>query len=162
MKKKIHTILTVLLITIAISGCSDYFDIYDKGTVSPDIFPTTMEQMDLMVNAMYGSTKTQGLYSFYWFPMGMYLYDNTSDLAYQGDPERNGQLLNRTDPTCSYLTHSYSDIFKMVGFANAVLDALPGFEAGYATDLDKPALDYMKGEALFLQGFCLLARTNFL
>ncbi len=153
MKKKIQHILLLFGLVAATSGCSDYFDIYDKGTVSPNIFPTTISQMDLMVNAMYGSTKTQGLYSFYWFPMGIYLYDNTSDLAWQGDPERNGQVLNHTDPTCTYLTHSYSDIFKMVELANAVLDALPEFEQKYATDADGPALQFMKGQALFYRAF---------
>lgn len=150
MKNKLYTFLLIGGLAVTGSGCSDYLDIYDKTTVSPNVFPTTIEQLDLMVNAVYGSFKTQGLYSFYWFPMGMYLYDNTSDLAWQGDPERNGQMLKHTDPTCTYLTLTYADIFKSIELANAVLDAVPAFEAaGYATDADRSALDFMKGQALF-------------
>lgn len=152
MKSKLYTFLLIGSLAVTGTSCSDYLNIYDKTTVSPNVFPTTLEQLDLMVNAVYGSFKTQGLYSFYWFPMGMYLYDNTSDLAWQGDPERNGQILKHTDPTCTYLTLTYADIFKSIELANAVLDAVPAFEAaGYAAETDRDALDFMKGQALFFR-----------
>jgi hypothetical protein len=150
--KKISRIFLTVALTLTTFGCTDFLDVYDKGTVSPNIFPTTMEQLDLMLNACFGETKTNGLYGFYWLPMGMYLYDHTSDLDWTAEPDRSYQSLNHTQPTCSYIRNTYTEIFKLVELSNALMEAIEKFKAdGYATDADLPALDYMWGQALFFR-----------
>jgi hypothetical protein len=152
-KKKIYQLLLIGGMAIATSGCSsDFLDVYNKGTVSPDIFPTSMAQLDLMLNAVYGETKTNGLYGFYWLPMGIYLYDHTDDLDWTAEADRSYMSLNHTGSTSSYIRSTYTEIFKLVELSNAVLEAVEGFkEKGYALPTDLPQLDYMKGQAYFFR-----------
>jgi hypothetical protein len=151
-EKKITKIFLIVALALSSTACSDYLDVYDKGTVSPDIFPTSMEQLDLMLNACFGETKTNGLYGFYWLPMGIYLYDHTSDLDWVAEPDRSYQSLNHTQPTCSYIRSSYTEIFKLVELSNSLMEAIETYKAGgLATDANLPALDYMKGQALFFR-----------
>jgi hypothetical protein len=151
-RKRVFRNVLILIVSVTTFGCSDFFDIYDRGTVSPNIFPTSMDQLDLMLNAIYGETKTNGLYGFYWLPMGIYLYDHTSDLDWTAEPDRSYQSLNHTDPTCSYIRNSYAELFKLIELSNALMEAIDKFKAdGYAQETDVPTLDYMKGQALFFR-----------
>lgn len=151
--KRIQNIILITILSVITFGCSDYLDVYDQTTVSPDVFPTKIEQIDLLTNSLYGNTHSLGLYGFYWFPMGVYLYDHTSDLAWTADKDRSTMALNKTDPTSEYLTKAYLEVFKTVQLSNTLLDALPGYEAKYAQPSELPKLKYIKGQALFIRAW---------
>jgi len=150
--KIIRNLILVFIASVTL-GCTDFLEISNKSAISPEFFPTTMNQMQLLVNSMYGGNADQGLYGFYYLPYAIYLFDKTNDLAWTADPPRNGQLINHTDPTSSYLRNTYREIFRSVGFANSVLDALPIFREKYATESDMSELDFMEGQALFFRAF---------
>ena len=73
MKNKIYHFIYIVLLIVTISGCSDFLQVSDKGSVSSDVFPTTLDQVDLMLTSSYAGSHQQGLYAFYWLPMGIYL-----------------------------------------------------------------------------------------
>lgn len=151
--KRIKNILLITIISVITFGCSDYLDVYDKTSVSPDVFPTTMEQMDLLTNSMYANTHSMGLYGFYWFPLGVYLYDHSSDLGWIAENTRNFIALNKTEPSGGYITSSYTEIFKGVQLSNTLLESISEFEAGYAEPSQISKLNYLKGQALFMRAW---------
>lgn len=138
----------ILIAILSLSGCSDFLEVTDKGSVSPQVFPTTLEQVELMLNSSYAGSHTQGLYTFYWFLLGMYLYDNTSNTDNTYDSRAN-QMSNNTDTNSEYNTKTYSDVFRWIELSNAALDGIESCREGYAIESEKGELDFMKGQALF-------------
>lgn len=146
MKNKIYHIIGIILLTVVLSGCSDYLDVADKGSVSSAIFPTTLEEADLVLTSSYAGSHQQGLYAFYWFPMGIYLYDHTSD-TYGTYDLRATQMSNNTNTDCPYNTQTYSDVMRWIQLSNAALEGIEKVRTNHPGDSVK--LNYMKGQALF-------------
>ena len=61
------------------TACSDFLDVTDESSVSPDNFPTNLQHVDLLLNSAYAGGHGYGLYAFFWFPEIMYLLDKTHD-----------------------------------------------------------------------------------
>jgi hypothetical protein len=152
MKKIIKYFILISLLGW-MSGCADFLDISDKESLSPEIFPSTIQMVDGMLTSSYAGSHQIGLYGCYWFPMGIYLYDKTSN-TYDVYPDglRVTQLANQTDINCRYITQTYVDIFRWIALSNAALEGIEYYRNQYATESEKaPAglLDYMRGQALF-------------
>ena len=109
MKNKIYRFISIILLSIFLVACSDYLQVSDQGSVSSNVFPSTIDQVDLMLTSSYAGSHQLGLYAFYWFPMGIYLYDHTSDTDGTYDT-RATQMSNNTNTDCPYNTQTYSDI----------------------------------------------------
>lgn len=148
MKNKINRFIYTAFLATTLVGCSDFFEVTDKGSISPDIFPTTLDQVDLMLNASYAGSHTKGLYTFYWFPMGVYLYDNTSNTDATYDSRAN-QMSNNTDTDCEYNAQTYCDVLRWIELSNAALEGIADYREHYAVENEAAALDFMKGQALF-------------
>jgi len=150
MKNKIYHLTGIVLLILFLSGCSDFLQVTDNGSVSSSVFPTTLDQVDLMLTASYAGSHQQGLYAFYWFPMGIYLYDHTSDTDGTYDT-RASQMSNNTNTDCPYNTQTYSDVLRWVQLSNAALEGIEKYKSAHpaigSTELAK--LDFMKGQALF-------------
>jgi hypothetical protein len=146
MKNKIAQFIGIVLLAVALSGCSDFLNVADKGSVSSAVFPTTVDEVNLMLTSSYAGSHTQGLYAFYWFPMGIYLYDHTSDTDGTYD-SRATQMSNNTNTDCPYNTQTYSDVMRWIEFSNAALEGIEKVRAIHPADSVK--LNYMKGQALF-------------
>lgn len=65
--KNISILSCAAVITFGTMGCSDFLEVTDESTVSPDNFPTNMEHVDLLLNSAYAGGHGYGLYGFYWF-----------------------------------------------------------------------------------------------
>lgn len=78
MKNYIRKTALIFLSGILLMGCDDFLTVTDKTSVSPSNFPTTADQAESLLTSAYAGSHSIGLYAFYWFPMGMYLYDHTS------------------------------------------------------------------------------------
>lgn len=134
--------------SLSLAGCSDYLDVTDKSSVSPDNFPRSVEQAELLLTSAYACSHQQGLYAFYWFPMGMYLYDKTVD-NYDYYDDRATQLLNDTSPSCTYTTWTYAGIMQWIAYSNEAIEGIDNYIASGAPESELAQLDYMKGQALF-------------
>ena len=149
MKNKIYRFISIILLSIFLVACSDYLQVSDQGSVSSNVFPSTLDQVDLMLTSSYAGSHQLGLYAFYWFPMGIYLYDHTSDTDGTYDT-RATQMSNSTIATCPYNTQTYSDIMRWIGFSNAALEGIEKYRASHPADtVNAKRLNFMRGQSLF-------------
>jgi len=130
-----------------LTGCKDYFTISNPQTLSQTNFPSTLEQVDQLVTSAYAQDHAFGLYAFYWFPMGVWLYDHTTDL-YGSYDERAFSQDNYSTPESRYLTTSYTDICKWANLSTSALEGI-AFYRKTAPSGEWPTLDYMRGQCLF-------------
>lgn len=135
---------------IGASGCSDYLDVTDESSVSPDNFPTNLNHVELMLNSAYAGSHGYGLYAFYWFPQIMYLLDKTHDL-YGDYDSRTLLLANDGSPSCPKLREAYASIMNWIQYSNAAIAACDAYGPN-ASETEKATLQRLKGEALFLRG----------
>ena len=148
MKKYFKYIICAAVAT-GLSGCSDYLDVTDESSITPDNFPTNLEHVDLMLNSAYAGSHGLGLYGFYWYPMVMYLLDKTHD-CYGDYDSRTMILANNANTSCQYLAKSYTSIMEWIQYSNAAIEACDSY-ATRAAESEMAQLDYMKGQALFLR-----------
>lgn len=137
-----------IVLTLALTGCTDFFDISNKQTLSKDNFPATIEQVDLLLTSAYSGTHAIGTYAFYWLPMGIYLYDHTTD-TYGSYDERSTSMDNYTDISSRYITQTYTDLCKWANLATTAMEGIENYRATYSTSDEQAQLDYMRGQALF-------------
>ena len=105
MKKNLVSLFFAAL--IGLTSCSDFFDISNPQTLSTENFPATMAQVDQLVTSAYAQSHSIGMYAFYWFPMGVWLYDHTTDL-YGSYDERATSQDNYTSIDSRYITTTYN------------------------------------------------------
>jgi len=147
MKNFIKYVIVVLL-SWSMSGCSGFFDISNEQTLSTDNFPATVDQVDLILTSSYAGPYGIGMYSFYWFPMGIYLYDHTTN-TYGSYDERGTSMDNYTDLNSRYTTQTYVDICKWANLSTTAVEAIEKYRTNYSTTSEQAQLDYMLGQALF-------------
>lgn len=153
MRKFLNSILASLLsasLLVPAAGCSDYLEVTDESSVSPDNFPTNLSHVDLLLNSAYAGGHGYGLYAFFWFPQIMYFLDKTHD-AYGDYDSRTRLLANDASTSCTKLREAYASIMNWIQYSNA---AIEGCDMYYSicTESERPTVDYMKGQALFLRG----------
>lgn len=146
--RKINKYTAITVLSLLMAGCTDFFDITNKQTLSPDNFPATLEQVDLVLTSSYAGPYGIGMYSFYWFPMGIYLYDHTTN-TYGSYDERGTSMDNYTDVNSRYTTQMYVDICKWANLSTTAIEAIENYIKEYSADSEQAQLDYMLGQALF-------------
>lgn len=145
--KKINKYILTAAVTLSLTGCSDFLDVTDESSITPDNFPTNLEHVDLMLNSAYAGSHGIGLYAYYWYPMVMYLLDKTHD-CYGDYDSRTMILANNANTSCPYLAKSYSSIMEWIQYSNAAIEACDSYEPN-AAENELSQLRYMKGQALF-------------
>lgn len=144
-----HSSISLLLAAVLLlGGCKDFFDISNPQTLSTDNFPSTMEQVDQLVTSAYAQSHSIGMYAFYWFPMGIYLYDHTTDL-YGSYDERASAQDNYTNIDSRYLTTTYTDLCKWMRLSSQAIEGIEFYRTHYGTTADDDALDYALGQCYF-------------
>jgi hypothetical protein len=146
MKNKI--VILVLTFCLAVTACQDFFDITNRQTLSLDNFPATLDQVDLVLTAAYAGPYGIGMYAFYWLPMGIYLYDHTTD-TYGSYDERGSSMDNYTDINSRYTTQMYVDICKWANLSTTAVESIERYRERYSTVGEQASLDYRLGQALF-------------
>ena len=148
--KNISAVTLAAVMAAGATGCSDYLEVTDESSVSPDNFPTNMEHVDLLLNSAYAGGHGYGLYGFYWFPQIMYLLDKTHD-TYGDYDSRTMLLANDASTSCTKLREAYASIMNWIQYSNAAIQACDAYEPQAAeNELDE--LHFRKGQALFLRG----------
>lgn len=153
MKSLLNKILVPALaagVLLTSAGCSDFLEVTDESSVSPDNFPTNLEHVDLLLNSAYAGSHGFGLYGFFWLPEIMYLLDKTHD-AYGDYDSRTMLLANDGSTSCTKLREAYASIMNWIQYANAAIEGCEMYY-GRCADSERPTVDYMKGQALFLRG----------
>lgn len=146
MIKKYLSVLTT--VALLFTGCKDFFTIENPQTLSTANFPATMEQVDQLVTAAYAQDHAIGTYAFYWFPMGIYLYDHTTDI-YGSYDERATSQDNYTAIDSRYITTTYTDLCKWAKLATAGIEGIAFYRSHAAKMTEQEQLDYMLGQCYF-------------
>lgn len=146
MKKIVYVFVFVFV--FAFTGCKDFFDINNPKTLSTENFPATMEQVDLLVTAAYAQDHAIGTYAFYWFPMGVYLYDHTTDI-YGSYDERATSQDNYTAIDSRYTTTSFTDLCKWAKLATTGIEGVAFYREKYGTASEEAALRFAEGQCYF-------------
>jgi len=141
-------ITLLIVISLTLKSCTDFFDISNPKTLSTNNFPSTLEQVDQVLTSAYAGPYGIGLYSFYWFPMGIYLFDHTTN-TYGSYDERGSSMDNYTNIDSRYTTQMYVDICKWANLSTTAIEAIGNYRKTYATADEQEKLDYMMGQALF-------------
>ena len=141
---------SILLIAAALmlNSCKDFFDISDPQTLSTDNFPATMDQVDQLVTSAYAQSHSIGMYAFYWFPMGVWLYDHTTDI-YGSYDERASSQDNYTNIDSRYITTTYTDLCKWMKLATTGIEGVEFYRTNYAKTSESDELDYDLGQCYF-------------
>ena len=148
--KHILASAAVLSLMIATPGCSDYLEVKDESSVSPDNFPTNLQHADLLLNSAYAGSHGFGLYGMYWFPQIMYLLDKTHDLY--GSYDSRAQILaNDASTSCTKLREAYAGIMNWIQYSNAAIEGCDSY-LEKAAESEIGEVEYMKGQALFQRG----------
>ena len=147
MKNSIKYVIVALL-SLSTLSCSDFFDISNEQTLSTDNFPATLDQVDLVLTSSYAGPYGIGMYSFYWLPMGIYLFDHTTN-TYGSYDERGTSMDNYTDLNSRYTTQMYVDICKWANLSTTAVEAIENYRTDHSTTSEQAQLDYMLGQALF-------------
>lgn len=144
---KLFKYALLALAATAATGCSDYLEVTDESSVSPDNFPSNIEHVDLLLNSTYAGSHGIGLYSYYWFPQIIYLLDKTHD-TYGDYDDRSDLLNNAAMSDNARLAKAYSSIMEWIQYANAASDGADAYRPSVKQS-EVARLDYMKGQALF-------------
>lgn len=151
MKNLLHTSYIVplyFILFLSLVGCKDFFNIENPQTLSSANFPATMEQVDQLVTSAYAQDHAIGTYAFYWFPMGVYLYDHTTDI-YGSYDERATSQDNYTAIDSRYITTTYTDLCKWAKFATTAIEGIAHYRSHGAKTNEQEQLDYMLGQCYF-------------
>ncbi|MBR1564004.1 MAG: RagB/SusD family nutrient uptake outer membrane protein [Paludibacteraceae bacterium] len=141
-------IYTMCVVALMFASCKDFFNIENPQTLNPENFPATMDQVDLVLTSSYAQSHSIGMYAFYWFPMGVYLYDHTTD-TYGSYDERATSMDNYTSIDSRYITTTYTDLCKWIKLSTQALESIEHYRTAYSTSAEQDQLNYMRGQALF-------------
>ncbi|MDR0798820.1 MAG: RagB/SusD family nutrient uptake outer membrane protein [Dysgonamonadaceae bacterium] len=151
MKNSLIKITAITMIACLSVSCTDFLNPENKEALSPDNFPTTIEQVELQIDASNKGIRSIGLYAFYWYPMIVYLLDHTSD-TFGAYDERGSLMRNYADIDTRYLSQAWMDIFKCITLSNTALEGIASYREKHATEAEKAKggiLDYLEGQARF-------------
>lgn len=144
-----HNIIAFMMgSALLLSGCKDYFNIENPQTLGTSNFPATMEQVDQLVTAAYAQDHAIGTYAFYWFPMGVWLYDHTTDI-YGSYDERASSQDNYTNIDSRYTTTTYTDLCKWAKLASTGIEGIENYRTNHAAQSEEEALKYALGQCYF-------------
>ena len=143
-----RTLFILVVVALLATSCKDFFNIENPQTLNPDNFPATIEQVDLVLTSAYAQSHAIGTYAFYWFPMGVWLYDHTTD-TYGSYDERATSMDNYTSIDSRYITTTYTDLCKWMRLSTQAVEAIENYRKNYSTEAEQATLDYMRGQALF-------------
>ncbi|EOR95974.1 hypothetical protein ADIARSV_0864 [Arcticibacter svalbardensis MN12-7] len=151
MYKKIYIILLVL---VCIGGCKNDPDlVVPTDKLSTSSFPTTLADLNAILNPAYGNLKSVGLYGFNLMPKALEDAVHAGDANYNGDQAWNEMTANNLSVTNSRSQDAWTALYAGVTTCNVTLEAADFFEANSATASQKADIDAVRGQAKFMRAF---------
>ncbi|MCL6101268.1 MAG: RagB/SusD family nutrient uptake outer membrane protein [Bacteroidetes bacterium] len=164
MNNLIKTIRYSLLITAIIfstARCKDsYLELKDPNSISEANFPTTLNQVNLLIASVYGVQHHWGFYGQNWLGYGIYCLDHTIDLQWRGDDSWIGICTGLAQSTDTKLQNQWKALNRGIYYANSALEGINKYRA-IAPSSEKEEIDHYEGEAIFLRGFYLWHLLSF-
>ncbi len=145
-------VVSVILLTVR---CSDsYLELKDVESISADNFPTTLNQVDLLVASAYAAQHYWVFQGHYWLGYGVYCLDHTIDLQWRGDPTWIGICTGLAQSTDTKVTNEWAGLYKGIYYSNSSLEGIAEYR-NIAPSTEIERINQYEGEALFLRGYYL-------
>jgi starch-binding outer membrane protein, SusD/RagB family len=151
MKNKI--ILAILVMVLA-AGC-----VKDPSLVSPtdaystNNYPASINDLQSVLAPCYSNLRDPGLFGFHFLPKAVSNSEHAVNSAYNGDPGWNEMANTNLSVTNQYAFEAWQVLFTGVKNCNVLLAGADLFMAKYGKPEDKPAVDYIRGQAYFLRAY---------
>jgi len=157
MKNKIGTfksriILVSSIFTLLFSGCQDYLEIEDAGSVSTGNFPTKLEHVDLLVNSVYGAQRHWNFLGYYWAGYIMYCLEHTVDQQWRGDQKWIDIHAGNVTAGNSFVTDPWKALSMGVYYSNVALEGTEKYRE-LVTASEVQSLNNHEGECLFFRAY---------
>jgi hypothetical protein len=150
----------ILMLVFAFFSCKkDFLDVTEPSAISPDVFPAKVEDLDLMLNDLYGRIRSGFFHSDQFAAIGVtldHVADQTSPGSTYGDMLQNSIL-----PTHPLVSVLWTKQYEGVSRSNAFLEALSRFRAKGVTPAEEDRLKLMEGQGLFIRAFFYYYLVNF-
>lgn len=142
------------LSALTISGCREsYLDLKDTTSISDDVFPTSLDNVNLIVNSVYGAQRNWFFMGHYWAGYCQYPVDHTIDMQWRGTKEwisictGDGITSGNT-----MVTNPFRAFSEGVYFSNVALEGIEKYRA-MAPQSEQSTLDMREGETLFFRAY---------
>jgi hypothetical protein len=152
MKKKLYFILTVAIGSMFVSSCKKYIDLKPEDFITKANYYQNEAQLDAGVLSIYD------VFANY---QGFLYGDNMCHILQAGNDEMYGMFAQdgtyrylssyRNAPNDDKTTPYWSEFYRAINYANVILEAV---DAPNAAGVAPVAKNKIKGQALFLRGFC--------
>jgi hypothetical protein len=144
-----------LFSVISLPACkSSFLDLQDKGSISENNFPTSLDHLDLLLVSVYGVQHERGFMGYWWHGYSVFCLDHTIDMQWRNDDAWIGISTGMARQGDNKVTNQWRDIQKGIYFANSTLEGIARYRT-IAPASEKQAIDNKEGEALFMRGFYL-------
>ena len=141
---------------ISFSSCSDSFlELSNPSALSPEYFPKTIDDMELIVNALYAQPNSMHMYGFYMLGKHSFICDHTVDMAWSADQVWNQQVLHEVSPDNENILLLWDGLYKTVNAANTVIEEAESFKGDRTPEVEA-RLSQIRGEALFWRAWAHL------
>lgn len=151
--KTIKNLLIILMASLMFSCGDDFLEVEDKANLSKDNYPTTMAHLNDMLNGVYATQHSFGLFGHNMLGKNLYCWDHTTDLQWQGTPTWIQLAQNNTQINDGFLIETWESSWRGVQRANALLQGITTYRSLYASESDMAGLDALEGQAHFLRAW---------
>jgi starch-binding outer membrane protein, SusD/RagB family len=143
-------ILMLLIPTLCLSACNDFFDVSPKGSVALEDYQTKLNNLRISLNAVYSLMQTED-YQLSELIFGESISDNAYNMQ-DNESSDLSQLLNfQFNTENSYILNRYQTNFRGINLANQVISAVPNvvYNADYSSGAQQ--MRYILGQAKLLR-----------
>lgn len=144
-------LLTSVLIFGSLSCSRNYLDVTEPSAISPEIFPTKVEDLDLMLIDLYGRLRNGYYFTDIFSKAGIGL-DHTGDQGYNG-AGFNEWFQNNLLPINEIVGNLWERQYEGVSRSNAFLGALNKLKSEGVNADQEAKLNVLEGQGRFIRAF---------
>ena len=150
LKYKYFTVLAL----ICFAGCTkDPESVGPTNKYSTGTFPQSIDNLQSILAPAYGNLRSVNLFGFELMPKAVSNATHAVNSGFNGDGNWNDMANTNLSANNNFSTNAWAAFYTGVKNCNVTLSAADFFEANYAKPADKPAIDLIRGQALFLRAW---------
>ncbi len=146
--------VAVIAILSTVSCKDSYLELTDTESISSDKFPTSLNQVDLLVASVYGEQHLWFFQGHYWLGYAMYPLDHTVDFQWKGTDSWLALSAGLAQGTDTKVTREWNALYQGIYYANSSIEGIQNYRA-IAPESEAQAINHYEGQSLFLRGYYL-------
>ncbi len=151
---KTTTRIFIYLLFIGSISCSeDFLETEDKTSLSENNYPQTLDDIEDLLNGVYGTQHINGLFGQNLFPKIIYCLDHTLDLSWQGTAGWIDMSRNNTPYSYDEMDLTWDKAWLGVQRSNTLLEGIQNYRDRFASEADASQLNQLEGQGYFLRAW---------